>query len=135
MAKKGRPKSRKLKVVKGRVWDLCSEYVRRSHADENGVCTCVTCGARRYWKNMQAGHYVGGRGNSVLFNEEIIYPQCDACNIFKHGAYDRYTIFMVKKHGLEKTEEFLALKHKVLKWNVAYLEDLEEHYIEKLNKL
>lgn len=137
MAKKGRPKSKDLKVVKGRVWDLCSEYVRRSHADDNGNCTCVTCGVIKPWQEMQAGHYVGGRGNAVLFNEEVIYPQCYHCNIYKKGAYDRYTIFMVKKHGLKKAEELLNLKHqgKVMKWDVAYLEKLEEDYQMRIKEL
>ena len=54
---------------------------------------CVTCGTIKNWKELQAGHFIPGRHNSILFDERGCHPQCYHCNIGLKGnprAYDRY---------------------------------------------
>lgn len=126
MAKrKKKKKNETFADVKKRVWKVFSEYIRKRDADENGVCKCVTCGMFGHWSIMQAGHFVGGRTNSVLFNEDIVMAQCVHCNIFKRGNYQEYTLHMIRKHGMKKVEKFLKLKHEIKKYTIGDMEKLE----------
>ena len=114
---------------------MFSEWVRRKDADAGGTTRCVTCRKPVYWKECHAGHFVPGRTNSVLFVEEIVNPQCVQCNIFLHGNYPAYTLYMLDKYGREKVDEFLQLKHQVRKYTTSELEDLIGHYQQKLKDL
>ena len=124
-----------LKTLKAKAWKLFSEYVRRSASDEGGTLRCYTCGKLLYWKEAHAGHFVGGRKNAVLFNEEVVRPQCVGCNIFLGGNYQQYTLRMIREVGEEKVEQLLALRYKVLKLTRSDIEDLIEVYTNKLKIL
>jgi hypothetical protein len=124
-----------LKTLKNRAWKLMSEWVRRRDADEGGTTRCVTCRAPIFWKEAQAGHFVGGRTNAVLFHPDLVHVQCVACNVFRGGNYAAYTLFMLDLYGREKVEEFLSLKHKTVKLTRTDLEEIIEKYKTKLKEL
>ena len=124
-----------LRSLKNKAWKLMSEWVRRRDADEGGTTRCVTCRAPIYWKEAQAGHFVPGRTNAVLFHPDLVHVQCIACNIFRGGNYAAYTLFMLDRYGREKVEEFLSLKHKVVKLARSDLEAIIETYKQKLQTL
>ena len=124
-----------LKSLKNKAWKLMSEWVRRRDADEGGTTRCVTCRAPIYWKEAQAGHFVGGRTNAVLFHPDLVHVQCYVCNCIRHGNYAAYTLFMLDRYGREKVEEFLALKHKTVKLTRSDLEELIADFIQKLEEL
>lgn len=124
-----------LRGLKARCWKLFSEYIRRKDADAGGTNYCFTCGQPKFWKELQAGHFIGGRTNAVLFNEEIVKPQCLMCNVFLRGNYGRYTLKMIDLHGRERVEEFMALKHQVKKYTRADVEGLIARYESKLDAL
>lgn len=69
-----------------------------------------------YWKEAHAGHFVGGRTNSVLFDERVVRPQCPRCNIFLSGNYSAYTLRMLDEHGREHVDGLLSLRSKTLKF-------------------
>ena len=111
-----------------------SRYIRLKHADKDGNCKCVTCGIVKPWKELQAGHFVDSRNLTVLFDEELIYPQCVACNMFKHGNKVEYTLFMLRKgYSAEEITEMVNKKFKTRKISDAeYLEmidDLEDKLV------
>lgn len=124
-----------LRALKNKAWKLMSEYIRRKDADEGGTNYCYTCGQPKFWKELQAGHFVGGRTNAVLLNEEVIRPQCLMCNVFLRGNYGRYTLKMVDEVGREKVEELMALKNKVVKYTHSDLEEKIEDLKQKLEGL
>ena len=124
-----------LRSLKNKCWRVFSEYVRRKDADAGGTAYCFTCGAPKFWKELHAGHFVGGRTNSVLFNEDIVKPQCLTCNVFKNGNYGPYTLKMIDQYGRAKVEEFLSLRHQVKKYTLADLEELIQAYKLKLAAL
>lgn len=124
-----------IRGLKARCWKIFSEYIRRKDADEGGTNYCFTCGQPKFWKELQAGHFIGGRTNAVLFNEEIVKPQCLMCNVFLRGNYGVYTLKMLDLHGREKVEEFMALKHKVVKYTRPDLEELIAKYSERVKAL
>lgn len=116
------------KTLKAKAWKIFSEYIRRKASDYRGLCACVTCGKEDHWKNMQAGHAVGGRTNAILFREDVVHVQCPGCNVFKHGNYNRYSLFMIDKYGRDHFEYLLSLKNKPMKLTEQDLEDIIEKY-------
>ena len=70
-----------------------SQYIRRSNADNNGYCTCVTCNKTFHWKEIQAGHFMSRKFYSVRWSEENVKPQCVACNVYRAGEQYKYSIF------------------------------------------
>lgn len=129
-------KSEKQKL-KEKAWKLCSLYNRQKMADKNGIVKCVTCEKRAHWKQMQAGHYVDGRNNSVLFLDEIIYPQCFKCNAKMAGCEAgnkiQYTKFMLSLgYTLEQLYYFDELKHSIKKLSTSDLNEIIEAYTDKL---
>lgn len=80
-------------------WKQFSLWYRQSEADGNGNVTCYTCGASHHWKEIHAGHAIPGRHNAVLFDQDIIRPQCYACNVGKRGNYQVFVPKLIWEHG------------------------------------
>jgi len=98
-------------LAREKCWKAFSRYYRLLHADPYGFCRCYTCGHRMHWKHAQVGHFVRGRGNAVLCNEECVRIQCYHCNVEDHGNVEAYTLRMLQDVGPEKVAELLALRH------------------------
>lgn len=67
------------KYWKALAWKAFSVMIRKSKANHHGFGVCVTCPPKKAikpWRELQAGHFVAGRGNSVLFDERLVHPQC-----------------------------------------------------------
>ncbi len=62
---------------------------------------CITCERRFHIEALQAGHFISGRRNAVLFDVMCIYNQCGHCNVNMHGQPKQYRKRMVAKHGEE----------------------------------
>lgn len=118
--------------LKKKLWKVFSEYIRRKYSDSEGYSRCYTCDKIDHWKNMQCGHFVGGRKNAVLFNEECVRVQCAGCNVFLHGNYQIYTLKMIDEVGQNKVEELLALKHTTKKISLLELSNMLEYYKNEL---
>lgn len=135
MAKK---KSDKQKA-KEKAWVAFSRYIRtrdclrfRNSLDE-GIC--ITCKREYPFKHLQAGHFISGRGNAVLFDERIVYSQCSGCNVHLRGNYVEYFVFMEKEWGRDMIDEFRALKYQTKIYKVFELQALEEEFKAKTQLL
>jgi len=122
------------KRLKDKVWKVFSLYIRTKFA-KNGIVACYTCDKQMPIHLSQAGHAIGGRTNSVLFDEEIVRPQCRRCNIFLGGNYPVFVTKLIKENGLEWWEKKLRDSKKVKKFTVSELKDLLEYYTKKLERL
>ena len=111
--KKKKPK--KLTSLKDDAWALFSKIIRLRGSDENGFNTCVTCGVRKHWKKLQAGHFIDGRRGAVLFDPNGVWPQCFKCNFKSHGCLAgnkvKYTLWMQAKFGEDFVKEMVAKSH------------------------
>lgn len=125
-----RKKSDKQKA-KEAAWKEFSRFIRTrdclrfTGSPDNG--RCVTCKRSYPFKQLQAGHFIQGRTNAVLFDERLVYSQCLGCNgnppIGKGGNYVEYFIFMEEEWGREKIDEFRALKQQTVQYKTHnYLE-------------
>ena len=126
-------KKRSLKTQKNYTWAACSKYVRH-RGSKDGRNICFTCGVSSPVSELQAGHAIQGRGNSILFETDAIRPQCAGCNVFQGGRLDVFIPRLLDEIGRQRYDELLALKGKHRKFTVDELKQLEDEYKEKLNE-
>lgn len=146
-AKKGHDKAKPKSIAywKKRVWKLVSEYIRRRAADEakqGGYAQCCSCGTWRNWKDGDAGHFIDGRHNSIVYDPRNVHFQCKPCNgSFINQKYDRHEIkkryeeFMVKRYGAEVVEELRQKDKENKQWSIPELQALIETYKSKIKQL
>jgi hypothetical protein len=130
-------KTKKRKIKKPTVWSNFSKYIRlRDCLATTGTTdygTCVTCGRRFHYKKLQAGHAIGGRSNSILFDEELVNAQCYMCNMYGNGRGAEYSVWFIKKYGIEKWEEKIRIARQVgVKLD---LEEINRKYKRKIGEL
>jgi len=101
-----------------------SEYVRKSNADSNGICTCVTCDRQFYWKQIQAGHFMSRKHYSTRWDLENVKPQCPKCNVFNQGEQYKYSLYL----GKETAEKLLAKSRQIQKFTYDDIETLINQY-------
>lgn len=129
-----KPKS--TQTLKNKLWKLVSEYTRRKDADWQGYVSCVTCGVRKHWKEMDAGHYIPrSAGMCTYFYEKNIHAQCNPCNRFKHGNLTQYALYLRRKYGDSILEELEAKRSMICKMGVLDYEMLIEEYKNKIKQL
>ena len=130
-------KKKKLSIgrYKRKLWTLYSEYIRRKDANADGCTNCVTCGKYLHWTELQAGHFLAGRSNGILFVEGNTFPQCVGCNVFKHGNLEEFYPYMLKTFGDEKIQELKRLKRTTVKLDSTWYEEKIKDYDDKLGAL
>ena len=116
-----------LKTIKAKAWKEFSRYIRLKYADENGYSNCVTCGVNKHYKDLQAGHFMAGRTNSILFYEKGVHPQCRRCN-YNEGNGVEYFIFMEKTYGRDEIDNQRILRHQILKRSYDDYQELYDKY-------
>lgn len=135
---KPKSKLKSISKLKKDVWKLFSLWIRLKDADWRGNNVCVTCHKTYPYKKLQAGHFIPGRHNAVLFNEDLVHPQCYSCNFFLGGNPREYDKFMRQKYGDERVEEFDLLgkgkKNGHKEYTIQDLEELKKVYTEKLTE-
>ena len=117
-------------LAKEAAWNAFSRYIRTRDClrftgdpDEG---KCVSCSRFYPFKKLQAGHFIGGRGNAVLFAEDITYSQCYGCNVGKSGNYLDYYYFMESELGSKEAVDELVIKYKQMTGVVYKIHDLKE---------
>lgn len=118
--------------VKDTTWKLFSKYIRLKNSDDKGFCVCVTCGAIKFWKEMQGGHYMHNKSD---YDEENVHVQCIRCNHFLSGNGIEYAKFMLKKYGPEKLELIEWRANQTCKKDLLWYLDVKKEVKEKLKKL
>lgn len=128
-----------IKSYKKGVWEVFSLYIRARDADKNGIVRCCTCNKQVFWKGVecQAGHFVPGRTNSVLFDERIVHGQCSRCNEYLGGNLWEYGRFMIRTYGFdyEQLDKLNALKNVVKQFKLDELKEMKKLYKAKLEIL
>ena len=113
---------------------MVSKYVRTRNA-KDGFVECYTCSTTKPIAEMQAGHAIQGRGNSILFITDGIRPQCASCNVWQGGRLDVFIPKLIDEIGRERYDELLEMKYQTKKFTRQELIDLYQEYKEKLNGL
>lgn len=95
---------------------ILQRIVRMKAADENGYCTCVTCGKVDHYKNMDGAHFISRVKTRHKLLEENIHVCCKKCNGYLGGNYQAYTLFMVDTYGRDFVDELLETQNNTMKW-------------------
>lgn len=112
-----------------KLWAAFSKYIRQRDADENGNCSCITCGLIRQWKQMDCGHGIGRQHWGTRYNEKNNHAQCKRCNGFEGGKREVYKIEVDKRYGSGTWDKLELLSRVVSKKPSQFEVDiLEKHY-------
>jgi hypothetical protein len=128
MKKNVKKKKKTVKKLKETCWIHCSIYNRRKDADWRGYVVCCTCGDVRQWDEVDAGHFLGGRTNGILFDDRGIHAQCKRCNGFRGGEQAKYEKFMLKRYGQKVVDELYKLRDGNKTFSEKELEEKIETY-------
>ena len=109
---------------------LFSLLVRQENADEDGICTCATCGTRTFWRFIHCGHFMVRQNQATRFDRENTGPQCVKCNTFSEGKQYEFAKYLDKKYGY-RTAEKMDIKSKMR----CYRGEAEYRYLAEQFKL
>ncbi len=132
--KKGRKVS--ISSLKAKADKVFSEFIRRRDADESGIGSCISCGFKAPWKQLQAGHFwAKSLGMVYRYHEQNVFSQCGRCNCFLGGNGPGYSQTLRKKFGQALIEELESLRNVQLKLTANDYLELIEKYQAKLASL
>lgn len=132
MKKKKLPTPKKLKEKADK---LMSEYIRRKYANKDGFTRCYTCDSPHPWKEIQNGHFVSRTHLSTRWDEDNCRPQCMACNVWRRGNYDVYSLRLIEEKGVGILEELNRRKNEIKQMKRVDYNELIEDLQEKLKMI
>ena len=109
---------------------------RLESADDNGYCSCVTCGKACRFNEGDGGHYIP-KGDSSFWalEAENVHFQCKYCNGFgmRYGtAASRYTLYMVDRYGRLFVDNMEETKKDIRKISAQGYRDLIADFKERI---
>lgn len=100
-----------------------SQATRLRHS-EDGVSQCITCGVKKPWKELQAGHFVSRAVNSLRFDPENVNPQCYSCNVMRYGERFEYAKQLDLMYGKGTAEKLHTRRFESHKFTITELEQI-----------
>ena len=121
--------------LKKKLDKIFSIYISMRDADKDGICTCIACGQRHYWKLMDAGHFVNRRYMSLRYSETNVNAQCRSCNRFDEGNPVGYIEGLKAKYGEDIIDQLMIAKKTSPKHTKFEFETMIEYYKAEVKKL
>lgn len=110
-----------------------SQFIRLTYSTA-GQARCYTCGVRKNWKELQAGHFQSRAKYSTRWDEDNVRPQCAKCNIQNGGQQYSFGLKLnTEREGL--ADEVLQKSNTIRKFSNTELEEMETHYREQVKRL
>lgn len=96
-------------VLKAKLDKAFSELIRLTHADDNGIVTCIDgCGKSGHWKDFDCGHFVDRDKLPTRWHMDNCRPQDQHCNRRMKGK--RYEFGQaLNKESAGKADRMIAL--------------------------
>jgi hypothetical protein len=116
-------KEQRVKSLKTKLWDMFSQYIRKSYANQDGMV--MTCdGQFKHWKETHCGHLFNNSersqslgGNMLWYDERNFAPQSANGNCFNaNDSAKVYMMWAVSKYGLETVQQMKLLKNEPRKF-------------------
>lgn len=127
MKAKKKKRAPSLPRLKAKLDTLFSLYIRRRDADHNGMVTCIACGKRFHWQEVDCGHFVPRQHLAVRWDERNAHPECRYCNRFRVDHYIDYTDAMRAKYGDEVIDSLKAARYQSVKLTRADYEAMIDY--------
>lgn len=118
--------------LKAKLDKIFSVYIRMRDADKDGICTCISCGDMKYWKLMDAGHFVNRRYMALRYSETNVNAQCRSCNRFDEGNSLGYALGLTKKYGKNIIDKLRIAKKTSVKYTKFEFETMIRYYKKKV---
>jgi len=118
-----------------KLWKVFSQYIRLRDADENGICTCITCPRRAHWKKMDTGHGIPRQHKATKYNEKNNHAQCKPCNGFEGGKREIYKEQVDKRYGKGTWDKMLIASKTQLKLSQFEIDEMERYYKLRVKEL
>lgn len=107
--------------AKEKAWNAFSLYIRTRDKK------CCTCGGAI----QQAGHFIDGRHNAVLFQENGVHGQCYRCNVGLKGNKIQYFLFMEQTYGRKVIDDLIRESRATVIYKTHDFIEIERKYKEK----
>ena len=110
-----------------------SRYIRLKYS-KAGYARCFTCGTRKHWKQLQAGHFQSRAKYSTRWDEDNVRPQCPKCNIQNGGQQYVFGQNLNKeREGL--ADEIVQKGHTLCKYSDKELQEKIDYYRGQVKRL
>ncbi len=125
--------------AKKELWKIFSMFIRMRDCFEatgtldNGFC--CTCGMPKTYKTLQAGHFIPGREDSILFEPTCVHAQCYRCNVKRSGEWVKYYRFMQEKYGQAEIDRLMELSEQKREINIAWITLTAVYYLNEIDEL
>lgn len=122
-----------LRKLQEKVWDECKRIIRKRYQNKDGAWSCFTCGKILIEPaKVHTGHFIPSAvgGASLRYDLRNLRPQCYACNINYGGNGAIYYKKMVETEGQEYVDKIFQDKHKTVKADKWYYQEMLERYTE-----
>lgn len=104
-----------------------SLYIRQRGSDM-GYNHCYTCGVRLLIEELQCGHFIPRRYLQTRWNKLNCWPQCNTCNVEKHGNLVVYEQLLRKEFGDLAVDTLFEMSRNGQKFTTMQIEDIvNEH--------
>jgi len=120
--------------LKKKLDKIFSIYIRMRDANNDGICTCISCGKRLHWKKMDAGHFVNRRYMSLRYSETNVNAQCRSCNRFDEGNPVGYMKGLKRKYGEDIIDKLMIVKKTSVKHTKFEYETMINFYKQKIKE-
>jgi len=114
---------------------IFSKWVRLRAVDEYGLGECFTCGKRKSWKGVDAGHFQSRGKYSIRWDEKNVQFQCKGCNMTNGGQQFIFGKKLDEKYGPGTADELVVEGHKTRKFANFELEDMIQMYKDRVGEL
>lgn len=125
--------------ARARAWHWFALYMRNKRCIEemgdNKYGRCVTCEKVKELKSLDCGHFVNGRSDAVLFEEDNVDTQCQQCNRRKQGQWVPFFDAQLERIGAERIGELMHLFYVNKKYTESELRDISDKYRIKYKEL
>ncbi len=114
--------------LKKKLDKVFSEYIRTRDMDSDGQATCFTCGVKKPWKQMHAGHFQSRSKLNTRFNPVNVQPQCPRCNLWSQGEQYQFGINLDKRYGKGTSERLRQESEQTRRISAAEYQELIDHF-------
>tara|TARA_R110001583_G_scaffold8832_1_gene41744 strand:+ start:4299 stop:4700 length:402 start_codon:yes stop_codon:yes gene_type:complete len=105
-----------------------SIYIRQRAADNFGMVNCYTCGKRKHWKEVDAGHFQSRAKFSTRWDEQNVKAQCKHCNMTNGGQQYQFGMMLDQEYGEGMAEKILIRSNQMSKLSLPELRIMIDAY-------
>lgn len=122
-------------VLKRKLDEVFSKFIRLRDTNEDGVGYCIDCGARMTWEHVQCGHFMVRERMSTRWNEQNCAGQRDGCNMEASGRQYEMGLGLDSRYGKGTADSLVQQSLNIRQWTPQDLMEMILDYREKVNEL